>query len=81
MRCVGDAKRGDMLEIGGEGNCPGKVGKGKHRVEGVENGSSLQGGPELLRDLAKDRQHAADLSPLCALSFARALQGGGELFA
>jgi len=38
-------------------------------------------GLELLGDLAKDRQHTADLLPLGVLSLAWALRGGGELVA
>jgi len=63
---------------GVEGNCPGKVGKEEAGGEGSQERLTTLLGLELLRDLAEDGQHVADLLPLGTLSLARALQGGGE---
>jgi len=79
MRRMGRCKRVQHAQYRGGGELSRKGGEGKSRVEGSRERLLLRRGPELLRDLAKDRQRAADLSPLCTLSLARALQGRGEL--
>ena len=75
MRRVGIAEGGDMRGKGGEGNCPGKVGRGKAGGKGNRERLLAFQAPGLHRDLAEDRQRAADLS----LSLTRAARGGGEL--
>jgi len=63
---------------GVEGNCPGMMGRGRQGEGSRERLMALLG-LELLRDLAEDRQYAADLLPLGTLLLARALWGRGKL--
>jgi len=55
------------------------MGRGKAGGECSRERLTTLLGLELLGDLAEDRQHMADLSPLGMLSLARARLGGGEL--
>ena len=65
-----------MHDKGGEGNCPGRVGRGKAGGRGGRERLLAFQTSGLRGDLTKDRQRAADLS----LSLMRAARGGGELF-
>jgi len=79
MPCMGVARGYIMLKDRGWRETVQGRWKGKAGGEGSQEWLTTLLGLELLRDLAEDRQHVANLSPLGTLSLARALQGRGEL--